>query len=76
MQKQRFFLFILLGDLNSRTASRPDFIINDTDNRYVPLPDDYLPNLDLGPRVSCDRVTNENGQKLLDLCRGWPSIRI
>ena len=69
------FHFILLGDLNSRTASRPDFIINDTDNRYVPLPDDYLPDLDLGPRVSCDRVTNENGQKLLDLCRGC-SIRI
>ena len=59
----------------STPASRPDFIINDTDNRYVPLPDDYLPDLDLGPGVSCDRVTNENGQKLLDLCRGC-SIRI
>ncbi|MEW8542106.1 MAG: reverse transcriptase family protein, partial [Candidatus Thiodiazotropha sp.] len=73
--QNRDFSFVLLGDLNSRTASRPDFITNDTDNRYVPLPDDYLPDLDIGPRVSCDRVTNENGQKLLDLCRGC-SLRI
>ena len=56
----------MLGDLNSRTSSKPDFIEND---RPIPSRDiDGEVDTPL-PRYSMDRGTNRFGDNLLELCK-------
>ena len=56
----------LLGDLNSRTSRKPDFIEND---RPIPSRDiDGEVDTPL-PRYSMDRGTNRFGDNLLELCK-------
>lgn len=49
--------FILFGDFNARTASEPDFIVNDGPD-YIPVGDDYAQDNFDKPRSSYDTVTN------------------
>ena len=58
----------LVGDFNARTGSLPDFIYND-DQRYLDLPDDYIPDIELISRQNCDVIVNQFGEKLLELCK-------
>ena len=63
---------ILLGDFNSRTGNSPDYIQNDSKdiNNFTNsnlLPDNYQIDKCF-KRLSCDKVTNSQGNNLLDLC--------
>ena len=63
----------VIGDLNSRTASHHDFILNDNLHNsvldvvgglFTYVVDDTLPN-----RVNPDKGTNDFGSRLLNLCK-------
>ena len=56
------------GDLNARTGVRNDFVENDSDYIVDLLPDNYITDQAL-PRYSEDRVCNDFGNCLLDLCK-------
>ena len=56
----------LLGDMNSRTGIKPDFIVNDAPIDLQQDDEDVDTPL---PRSSMDRRTNGFGEQLLDLCR-------
>ncbi len=60
---------IIMGDLNARTGSLRDFIIND-DNRYIPSLEDMEYDTDTFqiPRCSSDNDINSYGRDLIDLC--------
>ena len=64
---------IIGGDLNARTATLPDFIV-DSDNAYkydhVPLPGFYDSDGDMcSQRLNHDKVVNTHGRKLVSLCQ-------
>ena len=62
--------FMYCGDFNGRTGSEPDIILNDDDNSYTPLPDDYIPDAnDLPVRYNRDTVVNTSGRRVLDFCK-------
>ena len=58
----------VVGDLNSRIGSRHDYISFDN---YVPCMDfdGYVPDSNMPERISQDKVSNNFGIKLLDLCK-------
>ena len=57
--------FMLLGDFNARTATEVDYVSHDN-NVYLPLPDDYVSDIELPVRVSKDqRKPTPNGWLLL-----------
>ena len=67
--------FIICGDMNARTREMPDYVIHDT-LQHIPLPDDYVLDEEILPRVSQDKNGfNSNGQQLLDFCK-QTSLRI
>ncbi len=53
----------LVGDFNARTGILPDYIIND-DGRYVGLPDNYIPDIDIISRANSDLIVNKFGKQL------------
>ena len=58
---------IIMGDLNARTSCNNDHIIDDTDkflNNYLPYNIDKA----LPRRASQDKIVNDRGSNLLDLC--------
>ena len=60
---------IICGDMNARTREMPDYVIDDT-QQHIPLPDDYVLDDEITPRVSQDKNGfNSNGQQLLDFCK-------
>jgi hypothetical protein len=63
---------ILVGDLNTRTGSLPDFIQND-DEQFTPVPDSYLPDdtLIINERHNSDNTCRPNDytDSLLSLCK-------
>ena len=59
----------LMGDLNSRTGDRPDYIENIELNRYIDMPFDNQESLNLIERKSVDKNVNVFGNKLLTLCK-------
>ena len=62
--------FMYCGDFNGRTASEPDFVLNDDGNNYTPLPDDYVPDANNLPvRYNQDSVINTSGRQILDFCK-------
>ena len=62
--------FMLLGDLNARTACDPDYVLNEEKSDFLPLPEDYVNDISLPVRLSADKnVVNDNVRKLLDLCK-------
>jgi hypothetical protein len=63
--------YILVGDFNSRTGVEPDYLDeNDNVCDFVPVPDDYRPDVNNIPRVSRDGAgLNANGRQLLALCK-------
>jgi hypothetical protein len=58
---------LVTGDLNARTGSLQDFLVDDASD-YIPGMDWYIPDDFDIPRCSKDRVVNDFGQGLIDLC--------
>ena len=58
----------LIGDFNSRTGQLLDYVQND-DNRFVDLPDDYVIDHEVCKRTNQDDSVNDFGKTLIDLCR-------
>lgn len=58
---------ILMGDLNGRVGTLPDYIENDND-KHLPLDEDY--NIDIPHRVrsSQDNMTDDRGKHILEIC--------
>ena len=66
----------LVGDFNSRTAQQMDYNTADTNDGYIPLPEEYVvDDPDIPLRISQDAITNEFGHLLLDICKST-GIRI
>jgi hypothetical protein len=62
--------FIEMGDFNARTGVLSDYVLPDESDMYLPLPDDYTPDMITLPRSSMDKnVVNENGRILLEMCK-------
>ena len=59
---------MLLGDINSRTGTLADHIMQD-DNTYTPTGDTYVSDTNIRARCSEDASTNEYGKKLLEVCK-------
>lgn len=59
---------ILCGDLNARTGSEPDFIINDVNDTHIPMYDNYSCDIVQEKRCSYDMKVDSRGKQLLDLC--------
>ncbi len=61
--------YLIVGDFNARTSVNADYVEDDTDSAYIPLPDDYVTDGVL-LRSSEDAGVNvtQYGRKLLDLC--------
>ena len=57
----------VMGDLNSRVGTKHDFIIQDSVN-FCTDDSDYIPDEPLH-RASLDRKCNNQGIKMLDLCK-------
>ena len=58
---------ILCGDLNARTGSELDFIIDDTD-KHIPLDPQYIIDQDIQPRKSQDTKVDDRGKQIIDMC--------
>ena len=58
---------VVMGDLNARTGEKPDWIEMD-EMKGVPLPDVYVVDDDIKPRVSMDKTVNTCGERLIDIC--------
>jgi hypothetical protein len=59
---------LIMGDLNSRTARRPDFIVGD--EVHVNDDDFYEVDQTTNDRCSYDENVNSHGLKLLEMCQG------
>ena len=62
---------LLMGDLNSRTGTEPDYIvydINNNDRHTIPLPNDYVKDY-ATPRQNRDTAINAQGNTLLEMCK-------
>ncbi len=59
---------MLLGDLNSRCGSLPDYVVDDSATHMPTLPDDYVNDTEI-PRLTEDYTVNANGRLLLDFCK-------
>ncbi|CAG2205936.1 unnamed protein product [Mytilus edulis] len=71
-EKSLLLDIILIGDFNSRTAMKADYIENDSDeiNNFDGidlLPESYITDIDIR-RVNQDSTLNTLGNKLLELC--------
>ena len=62
------FNFVFCGDLNSRTSVNPDFVLDDNLLEMDVLPPEYCIDVNTN-RQSQDRCTNDNGNRLLELCK-------
>ena len=68
--------FITCGDMNSRTDDLTNFI-RDDNSKHIPLPTDYSPDDDNMPvRTNSDHVVNNQGRKLIELCKMMCNMRI
>ena len=65
---------ILMGDLNARSLTTPDYISNENNDHIpVPPPDLYeVDTVETIPRNNCDKKSNSYGNKLIELCKTVP----
>ena len=65
---------ILMGDLNARSETWPDFIIDENNDHIpVPPPDLYeVDSINILSRYNCDKGSNSYGRKLIELCKTVP----
>ena len=61
-------MYIISGDMESRTGILSDYIENDS-TRHVPLPDDYIRDSPMHLRANMDTVVNSQGKCPIGLCR-------
>ena len=68
--------FCVAGDMNGRTGCLPDYVVHDI-SKNLSLPDDYIEDngLDLPHRTNSDKMINNYGRLLLELCKTC-SLRI
>ena len=61
---------LILGDTNARTNDVNDFIENDELDDYLPVDDQYVPDLALDKRINSDNSPlNTNGSAMIDFCK-------
>ena len=61
---------LLLGDTNARTNCVNDFIENDELDDYLPVDEQYAPDLVLEKRVNADSSPlNTNGSSMIEFCK-------
>ena len=58
---------ILCGDFNARTGTLTDYIENDLDNSFCPMPSGYQSDV-LHDRRSMDKSIHKNGRRLANIC--------
>jgi len=58
---------ILLGDLNGRVGTLPDYITNDND-QHLPFQDNYVIDNMHRPRISQDTKVDDRGKHILEIC--------
>ena len=64
---------ILMGDLNARTQTLPDFINNENNDHIpVPPPELYQTDTEIRDRWNVDTGSNSYGNKFLNLCKSLP----
>ena len=60
---------LMCGDFNARTATCPDFVVDDTNRHVHVLPDEYTIDSNVPQRVSQDTLRpDSNSLLLLELC--------
>lgn len=61
---------IIAGDMNARTGTDPDYIVDEMSN-YLPVPPEYVQDKPCRPRNSQDKMQrcNSYGRSLLELCK-------
>ena len=59
---------LLTGDFNAHTGSLPDYIVND-DELFCPVPDQYMVDSEMYPRMNCDKKICMYGKRLLEVCQ-------
>ena len=59
---------LLTGDFNAHTGSLPDYIVND-DELFCPVPDQYMVDSEMYPRMNCDKKMCMYGKRLLEVCQ-------
>ena len=57
---------LVCGDINARTGTVPD-IVSNQGNKYIP--NFNFPEIQNQPRKNYDKIVNQNGRQLLQLCR-------
>ena len=63
-------LVLIFGDTNARTNNINDFIENDEVDDYLPIDDQYLPDLTLEKRINVDKSpSNTNGTAMIEFCK-------
>ena len=65
---RRDYKISLIGDFNSRTGQLLDYVQN-YDNKFVDLPDNYALDYEVCKRTNQDEYVNNFGKTLIDLCR-------
>jgi exonuclease III len=58
---------VVMGDFNGRVGNLQDFIKNDTGD-HLPIPDDYLEDTLTKHRNHYDKIINNRGHEIIDLC--------
>ena len=59
---------MLCGDFNARTASDPDFIQYDNNDKFIQNDSNYIYDLVIFCRISTDVTTCNRGKRLLEIC--------
>ncbi len=61
---------LLCGDFNSRVGNIQDSIQHDSNDPFMPLPINYIPDICVAKRNNLDSLTNSYGRSLIDLLIG------
>ena len=66
---------LTIWDTNARTKDVNDFIENDEVEDYLPIDDQYQPDLNLNKRINADNCDlNTNDSTMIDFCKSeWQS---
>ncbi len=61
---------LLCGDFNARTSDAIDYIDNDEIDDFLPMENNYEPDIPLNARINDDKdFINTSGQLLIDFCK-------
>jgi uncharacterized protein YpiB (UPF0302 family) len=60
---------LICGDFNARTATEPDYCLDENSNDYVSLPNDYVSDIPLKRNNLDIEKPDDHGKQLLTLCK-------